>query len=368
MGKMRQKRLGLAVWAVCGLSLLAAGCHGAQLCPTGAGDDLPRELVKVSLPPYVVEPPDILLIDALRVIPLPPHRLEPFDEVLIQFPASPSGLSKDDLEALQRAGRTVGGIYVIEPEGTVNLGPGIGSVSVAGLTTEEAQVAVVRRLERIVRKEIVETGLVSVTLAQSRGMQQIRGPHLVRPDGTISLGLYGAVHVAGMTLDEVKAVIEEQLSRFLLRPEISVDVSGYNSKVYYVVIDLAGAGQQVIRLPVTGNETVLDAIGQINGLPPLASKHLIWLARPSPGHVGCDQVMRVDWQAITQCGATATNYQVLPGDRIYVKAQPLVTIDNTLAKVFSPIERIFGITLLGSATVHSVSVPLGQTGGGGGGF
>ena len=38
-----------------------------------------------------------------------------------------------------------------------------------------------------------------------------------------------------------------------------MDVQGFNSKLYYVILDGGGAGQQVVRLPVTGNETVLDA-------------------------------------------------------------------------------------------------------------
>jgi polysaccharide export outer membrane protein len=49
-----------------------------------------------------------------------------------------------------------------------------------------------------------------------------------------------------------------------------------------------------------------------------------------------------------------TNYQVMPNDRIYVKAQKLVTIDTAMARFLSPIERIFGITLLGSSTVNSI--------------
>ena len=44
-----------------------------------------------------------------------------------------------------------------------------------------------------------------------------------------------------------------------------------------------------------------------------------------------------------------------PGDRVYVKAQRLVSIDRTLARLISPIERIFGITLLGSSTYNSIS-------------
>ena len=53
---------------------------------------------------------------------------------------------------------------------------------------------------------------------------------------------------------------------------MSVDVLAYNSKVYYVIMDGGGYGQQIVRLPCTGNETVLDAIAQVNGLPQVASK------------------------------------------------------------------------------------------------
>jgi polysaccharide export outer membrane protein len=44
----------------------------------------------------------------------------------------------------------------------------------------------------------------------------------------------------------------------------------------------------------------------------------------------------------------------MPGDRVYVKAQKLVTIDTALARFFSPIERMLGVTLLGATTVNQI--------------
>ncbi|HMP18485.1 MAG TPA: polysaccharide biosynthesis/export family protein, partial [Gemmatales bacterium] len=102
-------------------------------------------------------------------------------------------------------------------------------------------------------------------LAQYRGMQQIKGEHMVGPDGTIRLGIYGSVFVAGMTLDEARSAIESHLSAYLQKPEVSVDVFAYNSKVYYVITDGGGFGEQVIPLPATGNETVLDAMSKVGG-------------------------------------------------------------------------------------------------------
>jgi polysaccharide export outer membrane protein len=133
-----------------------------------------------------------------------------------------------------------------------------------------------------------------------------------------------------------------------------VDIFAFNSKAYYVIADGGGYGQIVLRFPVTGKETVLDAIGQIQGLPSVASTRRIWVARPAPADHSCYQILPVDWRAIVEGGATATNYQLFPGDRVYVKADCLIAIDNWLAKVLSPVERLFGITLLGAATVQTI--------------
>src|SRR5260370_15897961 len=42
--------------------------------------------------------------------------------------------------------------------------------------------------------------------------QPVRGQHLVRPDGTVSLGIYGAAYVAGMTIDQAKESIGRTLA------------------------------------------------------------------------------------------------------------------------------------------------------------
>jgi polysaccharide export outer membrane protein len=189
--------------------------------------------------------------------------------------------------------------------------------------------------------------------------QPIVGQHAVRPDGTISLGIYGSASVGGLTLDQARAAVAQVLAQRIKNLDVnnvSVDVLAYNSKYYYIITDGGGYGEQVYRVPVTGSETVLDAISLINGLPPVSDKRKIWVARRHPGHAGPEQILPVDWIGITQHGSAATNYQMLPGDRIYVKADRLRTLDALIAKVVSPIERILGVTLLGSETVNSIAM------------
>lgn len=292
--------LGLA--AAC---LAAAGCvhdgpftygpQGAAFAVPAAGA-VPRELEKIQLPPYVVEPPDQLLIEIVTI---------------------------SETDKLDEAGKPVPN--PADPTKTL--------------------------------KEF---------RAFSLPVQPVSGQFTVRPDGTVYLGVWGSVPVAGLTLDQINEAIREHMARQEdptkpgaggFRKEtlrVVADVLQYNSKRYYVIFDGGGNGEQITAFPVTGSECVLDAISNVQGLPAVASKRNIWVARRTPHPGQLQQILPVDWVGITQHGVTVTNYQVMPGDRIYVKAQKLVTIDTALARMLSPVERVFGITLLGSSTVHSL--------------
>jgi polysaccharide biosynthesis/export protein len=309
------------------------GCFHLHSKKAGAIPEVPRELDMVSLPDYRVAPPDILLIEAIRAIPKPPYKVEPLDVLYLKLTPS---LPDDPLANL----------FTVDPDGTINLGESYGGVvSVAGLTVKEIKDVVEKHIAAVVK---IKEPKVTVNLAQSQAAQRIGGPHLIRPDGTIALGSYGFVRVAGMTLEEVREAVENQLAEHLLNPKVSVDVGGFNSKIYYVIYDGGGSGQTVIRLPITGGETVLDAVAQLYGLPAVSSKDRVWVSRPAPA--GSDhQVLPVNWRAVAECGETTTNYQLMPGDRVYVAAYPLVALDIRMARVIAPIERLFGITLLGQS-------------------
>jgi len=190
--------------------------------------------------------------------------------------------------------------------------------------------------------------LLTVELLKSLPDRPLVGQRLVRTDGSINLGFYGSVCVAGLTIDQAKERVEQFLSQYIRNPKVNLDVYSYNSKGIYVVADGAGFGEQAVRLPFTGNETVLDAVSQIGGLPPVASKSRVWLARP-----GCG-VMPVNWNGIVQCGDCSTNYQLVPGDRVYIFSDPLLRFDTFVAKLLNPWERMFGFTLLGATTIKQL--------------
>ena len=171
------------------------------------------------------------------------------------------------------------------------------------------------------------------------------------PDGYVNLGTYGQVYVTGLTVAEAKSAVEEHLADYLEDPQVAVDIYTYMSKVYYVITEGGGFGDNIVRFPITGKETVLDAITQVNGLSRFSSKR-VWIARPSPGDDGCFQTLPVKFDDIMRGAGIATNYQILPGDRVFIQEDHWVRADSTIAKMTAPFERILGFALLGSNTVQ----------------
>jgi protein involved in polysaccharide export with SLBB domain len=180
-------------------------------------------------------------------------------------------------------------------------------------------------------------------------------------DGTVTLGSYGSVCVVGLTVDQARLTIHQYLLQFFDSLDVSLEVNGYNSKVYYIVTQGAGFGDGVYRFPVTGNETVLDAISQINGLQRVASKK-IWVARPTDC-AGTTQRLEVSWEDITANANACSNYQILPGDRVFIAEDGWIAADSALGKIVAPMERVMGFSLLGVGTATRFSGPVLKTGG-----
>src|SRR5262249_18970851 len=143
---------------------------------------------------------------------------------------------------------------------------------------------------------------------------RIPGDQPVLPDGTINLGRYGRVLVAGRTVDEietlVRGVVETQTKN---AGAISVRVVTRVSKAFYVLGEVNAPGSFTLN----GRETVLDGIVAAGGLTDRASRRNIILSRPTAPD-SCRLVLPVCYSEIVQVGDTSTNYQLTPGDRIYV--------------------------------------------------
>ena len=265
-------------------ALFACGCQTVKTPEEKiARSNIPRELAKTTQPEYVVEPPDILVVEVLEALP----------------------------------GRPITGERLVRPDGMISLGF-YGDVYVAGLTLTEVKEKIILHLRKDIQDEVL--GLI---VEDSKDPQT---GDLLRSE------------------PKYKKTDPRETSR------VFVDVASFNSKVYYVQGDVGVPG----RLPITGNETVLDAINYAGGLIPTASQVNIRLVRPAPPGACCEQTLPVNLAAIVNAGDPTTNYQLMPGDRLVVYRDPIVRTTIFLDRLASPFNSVLNSMLQYSFTARSI--------------
>ena len=180
-------------------------------------------------------------------------------------------------------------------------------------------VALPRELDkRFAPAFVVEPG--DVLLVQTADLDspvRLPGDQPILPDGTIQLGKYGRLVVAGKTVDEIEAEVKRLVSlQTKDAGAINVRVVTRASKVFYVLGEVNSPGVFTLN----GRETVLDAILIAGGLTERASHNQIILSRPTPT-CGSRMVLPICYDEIVQVGDTATNYQISAGDRIFIASK-----------------------------------------------
>lgn len=184
--------------------------------------------------------------------------------------------------------------------------------------------------EDVLASYIVEPGdVLFLEPADFDSPIRLPGDQPVQPDGTIELGRYGRIRVAGQTLDQIRTHVQAVVSaREVARAasaqgqdqsvdgdmnEIIVRLVDWKSKVFYVVGEVNSPG----AYPYAGNETVLDALLAAGDITRRANRHQIILSRAT---APCDQrvVLPICYDHIVQIGDASSNYQIMPGDRIFV--------------------------------------------------
>jgi protein involved in polysaccharide export with SLBB domain len=353
----------------------------------------PHEGALIDLP-YVVEPPDLILVEVLEALP----------------------------------GRPISGERLIRPDGAISLGF-YGDVHVRGLTLEQVKVKIIKHLRKYLTDEVL--GLFETTefpdeevegptpyenqkpslpeppesekspFPRDRGESQGEKPRgasskeripsprrrvrstsrtagdrssHVRPVRNAPARLVGAYQEEGKATGEKKAIEvpldgrsrititidiqgqekkaqqpeptpppEENLPK-LTPPEttdrVFVDVTAYNSKKYFVQGDVAYPGV----LPITGQDTVLDALQYAGGLLATAEPKDIRLVRPPRGGKPA-RVYKVDLEAIRDKGDVTSNYQLFPGDRLIVGRNDAVKKTIELDRLAAPLQTVISSIL-----------------------
>jgi polysaccharide export outer membrane protein len=134
---------------------------------------------------------------------------------------------------------------------------------------------------------------------------------VVRPDGKISMPLVKDVAVVGLTPKQVEQLITEQLSRFINGADVTVVVSGINSKKVYLI----GAVKKEGPLAYTYRMSIMQALSEAGGLTDYAKRKKIYVLRTENGR---QFRLPFDYDAVLKGERMELNIPLLAGDTIVV--------------------------------------------------
>lgn len=161
---------------------------------------------------------------------------------------------------------------------------------------------------------VVAGDVILIEPADFDSTVRLPGDQEVENDGTIQLGQYGQLHVEGLTLAEIRGEAERILARETERKvPLTARLVEKKGEIYYVLGEVGSPG----IYPIEGHEKVLDAIIKAGGVTDQADRTGIILTKPTLPNE-CRVVLPICYRHIVQLGDTSTNYQMEPGDRIFV--------------------------------------------------
>ncbi|HVM51506.1 MAG TPA: polysaccharide biosynthesis/export family protein [Candidatus Acidoferrum sp.] len=137
----------------------------------------------------------------------------------------------------------------------------------------------------------------------------------VGPDGRISYLQAENVMAAGLTVDELRSALEEQLKKYYQNPRAIVVPVAYRSKHYIVMGAVLNKGVFIFDRPTTVIEAIARAGGLETGLFAAKTVELADLSRSFLVRHG--QRMPVDFQRLFQQGDLTQNIALDPGDYLY---------------------------------------------------
>lgn len=138
----------------------------------------------------------------------------------------------------------------------------------------------------------------------------------VGPDGRIYFHLLPGLQVWGLSLEQTKALLERELSKYLRSPKVAITLRGIESRRVWVMGRVNTPG----LYPLEGPMSVIEAITKAGGLftsrfsgttEELADLHHSFLVRRG-------EFLPVDFHALIREGDTSQNVYLAPDDFVYL--------------------------------------------------
>jgi polysaccharide biosynthesis/export protein len=136
---------------------------------------------------------------------------------------------------------------------------------------------------------------------------EFSGPVTVHDDGMITLPLVGDLPAGGKTPNEIQQIVAKALTKYVVKPLVTITVQSVESKKYYMDGLIARPGEYLLVTPTT----VLEAISKAGGLQEFGNGKKIYVLRGN-------QRIHFNYKEVIHGKNLDQNIQLQPGDHIVV--------------------------------------------------
>ncbi len=136
---------------------------------------------------------------------------------------------------------------------------------------------------------------------------QFSGPVIVQQNGKITLPLMGDLDAGGHTPVEIEDEITKALTKYIVKPLVTVTVQEVGSRRYYMDGEIARPGEYALVVPTT----ILEAISKAGGPAAFANSKKIYVLRG-------DKRIPFNYKDVLKGKHLDTNILLQPGDHVVV--------------------------------------------------
>lgn len=151
--------------------------------------------------------------------------------------------------------------------------------------------------------------------------------YVVRPDGKVSFQLIGEVDTTGLTVSQFTKVLQEKLAKYIVNPQVSVNIIQLGTTRVYVFGEVNKPGLYELQK----SHNLLDAVGIANGFTKNAAKKNVFLIRRDKQN----EPIKLNLNDLLTKGDVSQNYVLGEGDVVYLTSNGRIDFARDIAPIFS---------------------------------
>jgi len=324
----------------------------------GAGDTIDVTVYRKKTSEFIIGAGDTLNINVYRHSDLDRSvRVDAFGVIMIPLigdvQVAGKGVGELREEIQQRLSK-----YLVDPQVTIDLSPiqdlkmddlsnlfaisaqkagkitfpVIGEVQAAGRHVNELRDEIQQRLSKYLVDPQVT---IAASPIQDLKMDDLSLSTKIDPTGELTFPLIGDVQVAGKGVGELSEEIQQRLSKYLVDPQVTINVSEVQSKKYHVLGEIKSPGS----FTLDRKTLALEGISRAGGFTQDANEEkvlLVWAEKGVPKVVA----LNLDIRGLNANNESFKNVPLKNGDMLYVIPSTIANVERfmkRLSNIISPL-------------------------------